>query len=234
MILYNQGENMASASRMDRYNEKSELSRSNRNTNLYDTLYDDSNYSIKTLEKTISKTNELDLEAIKNMIATEKKYERKVVENKEELPPDSEEEKNYDINEIMMQARNNYKEDNLKRSLKETPFEIKEKIEKVRKHNEEIENESEVETDLFSDLKATRTIEEGTIKDIIQKEKEEFEDQTRQTTMTTTLGFDAKDFEELQDMHNSIKENNILLKIFLIILIVCALLVTAYAIYKII
>ena len=73
---------MAGASRMDRYNEKSELSRSSRNTNLYDNLYDDSNYSIKTLEKTISKTNELDLEAIKNMIATEKKYARKVVENK--------------------------------------------------------------------------------------------------------------------------------------------------------
>jgi len=87
---------------------------------------------------------------------------------------------------------------------------------------------------LFSDLKATKTIEEGSIKEIIEREKEEFDDDTRQTTMTTTLGFDAKDFEELQDMHNSIKENNILLKIFLIILTVCALLVTAYAIYKII
>lgn len=223
---------MAGVSRMDRYNEKSELSRSSRNTNLYDNLYDDSNYSIKTLEKTISKTNELDLEAIKNMIATEKKYARKVVENKEELPPEPEEEKNYDINAIMMEARSNYKEDNLKRSLRETPFEIKEKIEMVRKHNEEVEND--IEQDLFSDLKATRTIEEESIKEIIEREKEEFDDDTTETTMTTTLGFDSKDFEELQDMHNSIKENNILLKIFLIILTVCALLVTAYAIYKII
>jgi len=39
------------ASRMDRYNEKDTLSRSNRNTNLYDTLYDNNDYSIKTMEK---------------------------------------------------------------------------------------------------------------------------------------------------------------------------------------
>jgi len=223
------------ASRMDRYNEKDTLSRSNRNTNLYDTLYDNNDYSIKTMEKTISKTTELDLEAIKNMIAEEKKYAKKVVEYPKELPPENEEEKNYDINEIMSQAKNNYKEDNIKRRLKETPYEIKEKIELNKKRNEEIEKESELELDIFSDLKATKTIEEGSIKDIIQKEKEDFEE-TREhtTTMTTTLGFDAKDFEELQDMHNSLKENNILLRIFLIILIVCALLVTAYAIYKII
>lgn len=223
---------MASASRMDRYNENCGLSRSNRNTDLYDNLYDDSNYSIKTLEKTISKTNELDLEAIKNMIATEKKYARKVVENKNELPPEPEEEKNYDINQIMMQARNNYKEDNLKRCLKETPFEIKEKIEMVRKQNEELENE--IEYDLFTDLKSTKTIDDSSIKDIIEKEKEDYDENKKQMTMTSTLGFDENDFEELQDMHNSIKQNNILLKIFLIILTVCALLVTAYAIYKII
>lgn len=223
---------MASASRMDRYSENYGLSRSNRNTDLYDNLYDDSNYSIKTLEKTISKTNELDLEAIKNMIASEKKYARKVVENKEELPPEPEEEKNYDINKIMMEARSNYKDDNLKRSLKETPFEIKEKIEMVRKHNEEVENE--IEYDLFSDLKATKTIDEGSIKDIIEQEKEEYKEETKETTFTSTLSFDEKDFEELQDMHNSLKQNNTLLKIFLIILTICALLVTAYAIYKII
>ena len=217
------------ASRMDRYNEKEELSRSSRNTNLYNTLYDDANYSIKTLEKTISKTTELDLEAIKNMIAEEKKYAKKVVEYPKELPKELEEDKNYDINAIMTEAKSNYKDDNVKRRLKETPYEIKEKIDL----NRQIRDENELEMDIFSDLKATRTIENTSLKDLIEKEKEELIGEDK-NTITTTLGFDAKDFEELQDMHNSLKENNVLLKIFLVILIVCALLVTAYAIYKII
>ncbi len=215
------------ANRMDRYGEEDGLSRSLKNRSLYDTLYDSKEYSIKTNEKTISRTNELNLDAIKSMIAEEKKYEKKVQIIPKEIVDDHEDEKAYDINEVLVQARTNYKEDNLKRSLKENPFEIREKIEKLK----EEEEKPEVLDDMFGDLMATKTLKEGSIKEIIEKEKEETVEPEK---TSLNLGLVDKDFEELKDMHESIKKNNVLLKIFLGILILAALLITAYAIYKII
>ena len=215
------------ANRMDRYGEEDGLSRSLKNRSLYDTLYDSKEYSIKTNEKTISRTNELNLDAIKSMIAEEKKYEKKVQIIPKEIVDDHEDEKAYDINEVLVQARTNYKEDNLKRSLKENPFEIRERIEKLK----EEEEKPEVLDDMFGDLMATKTLKEGSIKEIIEKEKEETVEPEK---TSLNLGLVDKDFEELKDMHESIKKNNILLKIFLGILILAALLITAYAIYKII
>ena len=214
------------ASRMDRYNETEELSRTAKNTRLYDTLYDSKEYSIKTIERTISKTNELNLEAIKNMIAEEKKYEKKIQPIPKEIEPEYEEEKAYDINEVLTQAKSHYKEDNLKRSLKENPYEIKEKFEQKQQ-----EEKPEIIDDMFGDLIATKTLNESSLKNIIEQEKEDFEPTSKNDL---SLGLDDKDFEELKDIHKSIKKNNILLKIFLTILILVALFITAYAIYKII
>ena len=215
------------ANRMDRYGEEDGLSRSLKNRSLYDTLYDSKEYSIKTNEKTISRINELNLDAIKSMIAEEKKYEKKVQIVPKEIVDDHEDEKAYDINEVLVQARTNYKEDNLKRSLKENPFEIRERIEKLK----EEEEKPELLDDMFGDLMATKTLKEGSIKEIIEKEKEETVEPEK---TSLNLGLVDKDFEELKDMHESIKKNNVLLKIFLGILILAALLITAYAIYKII
>ena len=215
------------ANRMDRYGEEDGLSRSLKNRSLYDTLYVSKEYSIKTHERTISRTNELNLDAIKSMIAEEKKYEKKVQIIPKEIVDDHEDEKAYDINEVLVQARTNYKEDNLKRSLKENPFEIRERIEKLK----EEEEKPEVLDDMFGDLMATKTLKEGSIKEIIEKEKEETVEPEK---TSLNLGLVDKDFEELKDMHESIKKNNVLLKIFLGILILAALLITAYAIYKII
>lgn len=212
------------ASRMERYGEE-ELTRSQKNRTLYDTLYEDKEYSIKTNEKIITRTNELNIEAIKNMIAEEKKYEKKIGRVPKEIINEYEEEKAYDINELLTQAKSNYKEDNLKRNLKQNPYEIREKIEKEK------EEQKEDFDDMFGDLMATNTIKEESIKEIIEKEKENI-DETNKTSFT--LGLVDKDFEELKDMHDSIKKNNILLKIFLGILGLIALLLTAYAIYKII
>lgn len=214
------------ASRMEKYENRGGTSRTQKNRNLYDTLYDSREYSIKTNERTLTETNELNLEAIKSMIAEEKKYEKKIISVPKEIVDDHEEEKAYDINEVLMQARNNYKEDNLKRSLKQNPYEIRENIKKLKE-----EEKPEVVDNMFGDLMATKTLKDGSIKEIIEKEKEELEE-TAKATMN--LGLVDKDFEELKDIHNSIKKNNVLLKIFLGILILIALLVTAYAIYKII
>ncbi len=212
------------ANRMDRYGEQDGLSRALKNRNLYDTLYDSKEYSIKTDERTISRTNELDLDAIKSMIAEEKKYEKKIQIVPKEIVDNHEEEKAYDINEVLLQARTNYKDDNVKRSLKENPYEIREKIEKFKE-----EEKPEVIDDMFGDLIDTKTLKEASIKEMINKEKKDDSDKD-----TMALGLVDKDFEELKDMHESIKKNNVLLKIFLGILIFAALLVTAYAIYKII
>ena len=81
------------ANRMDRYGEQDGLSRALKNRNLYDTLYDSKEYSIKTDERTISRTNELDLDAIKSMIAEEKKYEKKFHIFPKEIVDNHEEEK---------------------------------------------------------------------------------------------------------------------------------------------
>lgn len=212
------------ASRMERYGEQEGLTRTNKNRTLYNELYEDNEYSIKTNEKTV--TNELNIEAIKSMIAEEKKYEKKIMSVPKEIINECEEEKAYDINELLLQAKSNYKEDNLKRNLKQNPFEIREKIEAQKE-----EEKPEIIDDMFGDLMATKTIKEGSIKQIIEKEKEDFEE-TNQSF--TNLGLNDKDFEEIKDMHDSIKKNSILIKIFLSLLILIALVLTAYAIYKII
>ena len=154
------------ANRMDRYGEQDGLSRALKNRNLYDTLYDSKEYSIKTDERTISRTNELDLDAIKSMIAEEKKYEKKVQIVPKEIVDNHEEEKAYDINGVLLQARTNYKDDNVKRSLKENPYEIREKIEKFKE-----EEKPEVIDDMFGDLIDTKTLKEASIKEMINKEK---------------------------------------------------------------
>lgn len=212
------------ASRMERYGEQEGLTRTNKNRTLYNELYEDNEYSIKTNEKTV--TNELNIEAIKSMIAEEKKYEKKIMSVPKEIINECEEEKAYDINELLLQAKSNYKEDNLKRNLKQNPFEIREKIEAQKE-----EEKPEIIDDMFGDLMDTKTIKEGSIKQIIEKEKEDFEE-TNQSF--TNLGLNDKDFEEIKDMHDSIKKNSILIKIFLSLLILIALVLTAYAIYKII
>ncbi len=210
-------------SRMDRYDEQDGLTRSNKNRMLYENLYENKDYSIKTDEKIIAKTNEIDLDSIKSMIAEEKKYEKKIQVVPEELVDNHVEEKAYDINEVLLQARTNYKEDNLKRSLKNNPFEIREKIEKLK----EEEEKPEVIDDMFGDLISSKALNNNSIKEIISKEKKD------ENENSIALGLVDKDFEELKDMHESIKKNNILLKIFLGILILVALIITTYAIYKI-
>ena len=63
---------------------------------------------------------------------------------------------------------------------------------------------------MFGDLMATKTLKEGSIKEIIEKEKEETVEPEK---TSLNLGLVDKDFEELKDMHESIKKNNVLLKI---------------------
>lgn len=151
------------ASRMDRYhsttNERAK--RSYRNEKLYDTIYsDDIEYSnVEGIAK-IEKTNEIDLNRIKEMLRKEeeknkaKRFQpvfKKNISFPEPNFDDNKEERNYDIRDILSQAKKEkMEEENDKyRNLKNTQYNILKNI----KLDDEIINKKPSEIEESEQLK---------------------------------------------------------------------------------
>ena len=120
------------ASRMEKYYKNQESKRRIvRNESLYQTIYEDETYS--NIEGVVAtpKANEIDIEKIKELIASrerEKNQTRKVERRTLELEPtieDEEEEKNYDIRDILVKAKDSRENpEEAHRSLKNTEYNI--------------------------------------------------------------------------------------------------------------
>lgn len=113
-------------SRMDRYYSDSDTTnrRSSKNSNLYSRIYDeDSKYSNIEGIASIEKTNEIDITKIKEMLKNREDYQkekevRQIVKPSREKKQDYnfnlnevEEEKNYDIRDILAKARVEHKDE---------------------------------------------------------------------------------------------------------------------------
>lgn len=206
------------ASRMERYykNASNEGRRSRKNEELYRTIYEGTEYYNIEGVATMDKTNEIDLSKIQEMLKNRENYQRQSKyrrlfhkeEPKKEVKPVveevEEEDRNYDIRDILTKAKEENSEEikNDYHSLNNTQYNIlknlqmKEKVKKedyideedpeIKKLINTITNTSmlnklgdkELSLDLLNDLKADTITSVGTlpsIQDIMEEEPEEKE-----------------------------------------------------------
>lgn len=242
-------------SRLNKYDNNEKLSRVQKNQNLYDDMYENTNYSNMVV---IDDSNEIDISKIKEIIDSEKNNPKKTRSNsfnKEEydsiVPKKAEEKKTYDINEVLKEAKErrniieeakekskfqNYKfNDNLEEELSKTRkvYEnlIKEEKELLNLMNTMTNMSSvDIANDMFQDLTnnndLTEVLEEKPDVDIKQID----EDSTEYST--DTFMFNTKDFEGLDSLKENIKKTNIFIKILIAIVIIAIIGAVVFAVTK--
>lgn len=241
-------------SRMERYYENDELStgRSNKNRSLYDQIQSLDNYTNIEGVETIENNNEIDISRVKKMINNRENYrkERELksilnekTEQVEEKEATFEEEKNYDINDILSKVKRENTEDENYRKLDEKSYKelknISRKAPRVSKEdNEELnellktirvskEEQAEILDDdagLLDDLKSDTVVgDAASIKKIIEEEKgKEYEktEEIDRSFYTTNFGLTKKDFEDLKDLNVQVSKTNNKIMIMLMIIII--------------
>ena len=247
-------------SRMEKYysNSQNRVSRTTRNTELYRNLYDTKEYTNVEGIATIEKKNEIDLNKIQELLKAHEdiKQERKPVVKrpvrKIEEEPEEIEEKNYDIMDVLSKAKDEYNDDNKNRSLKNTQYNILKNINIKDMEDEDslkelihtITNTSvlnklgdrDLSLNLLEELKSDNNTMIGAkgsndiFKSDIETAKEETDDIDK-SFYTSSLGFDEKDFEQLNDIKSSLKKNNVLITIlvfFFLVVVITGILFVLY------
>lgn len=246
--------------RMDRYrdelpDDEVELSRTAKNEELYKNIYADREYSNIEGIASISKSNEIDLDKLKEMLKRkeereERKYRTTKIEPIQNLEEEIEKQKDYDINEVIDKAKKENHEDNRHRSLKSVDLEFLKSLdmqELKEKEEEDISNtltstnvlnkmgDKELSLEMLSELKPTgNTVMDtkGNLKEAIEKEKKE-EGKVEETAFFTTNNlFKKEDFESLGEISDSIKKSDKNTKIIMFILGVIAVILAVYLIMK--
>lgn len=252
------------ASRMDRYyrSELSDQGRSSKNRDLYKQIENLDSYSNIEGVATIEKTNEIDISKVKEMLKNRENYKKHkrfkniLAEEKEETEEEMqklEEQRNYDIRDVLSKAKDEETKQVKKyRSLDEEQYRLLNKLKK-KENNYNLSDEdmkSIINTSssdesyfddlsddvgLLDDLKSNTMVGDATsIKKIIEEEKNFEIDDNENTTeidksfYTSSFGFTQKDFEELKNINHKIKKGNKFIIVLLIILIVLIVLGAIY------
>lgn len=255
------------ASRMEKYYKTRDSKRRViRNESLYQTIYEDETYS--NIEGVVAtpKANEVDIEKLKELIASheqERNQTRKLVRKPVELEPevdplDLEEEKSYDIRDILVKAkdsRENIQDEH--RSLKNTEYNILKNIKINNKQDIEQEEElkelintitntsllnkmsdNELSLNMFDDLKSDTMVgDSSAIRSILQETKDEKLHKTGEmdtSFFTSSLDFKESDFEQLQNLSNSIHKNNKIMRVVLILLFIVVVVALGFIIYNVV
>lgn len=243
------------SSRMDRYYDKYEDNkRTDKNSKLYDELYDKKDYSdIESASLDVGK--EINLEDIKNLLNKRESYnelrdyrivkeEEKPVQRVVEHIPDS---NNHDINEMLTKAREEKPQEERVRSLADTQvITLQELVSKKSYAKKEVLNKEDVKDlintiydtnllssddgDLFDDLKSTgKTTVSPSIKQVLDDAKKEMEADMDNSFFTSSLGFKN---EDLRNETEEIEESDDKTTAFLIVLGVIFILIVIFIIFK--
>lgn len=192
------------ASRMERYhsNDMETKRRSRRNESLYDSIYnDDIEYSNVEGIARIEKTNEIDINRIREMLKQEEAKKHRdlnepVFKRTIPLPPvlekeEPKEERNYDIRDILVKAKKD-KEDEEKnqyRNLKNTQYNILKNIKLDDIHEKkEGKPESQELKELIHTITSNKALEEVNDQDL---SLDLLEDLKSDHTNTSTLNHDS-------------------------------------------
>lgn len=250
------------ASRMERYYKTRDTKRRIiRNEDLYQTIYEDETYS--NIEGVVAtpKANEINIDKIRELIASHENrtQTRKLVKEPvyEETRALEEEQKNYDIRDVLNKAKDTRKDPNDEyRNLKNTEYNILKNIKINNKQSVEQEEElkelintltstsllnkmsdDELSLNMFNDLKSDTMIGSSASIRTLLDEKEENVSKTGEmdkSFFTSSLNFKDKDFEKIQDLTKSINKNNKTLKVVLTILFISVAIILLFVIYMLI
>lgn len=239
------------ASRMDRYYEEEQIpkKRSERNQTLYRDIYENVSYSNIEGVATIDKGQEIDINKVKQMLKNREEYlNQKTFIKPVEVPTKKiEDEKNYDIREVLNLAKENRNNSDKYKSINNTSYDIFKDL-REKRHREMVNgnddtylkelvdtiidtgslnsmSDKELSLDLLDDLKSSeKTIKDKeTITNIINDVKKEEKNELDKSFFTSSLGFKEDDFEELNDIKQNLKTNNTLIKILLVIITIAFL-----------
>ena len=217
-------------SRVSKYHNYDENKRTERNKELYKTIYDDVEYSNVEGISIIEKNEKIDIEKIRELINGSKGPE-KPKEKKEILPIqiiDEPVEKSYDIRDVLNKAKTERTENtqydilkginansNLKAPDSLTDEDLKKMIETITKNSKS----NDLSDELLDDLKTTK------VEKIVEEEIEKTGNisELDKSFFTSSLGFTTNDFEDLKEMKDDIKKNNILTRILLFVFLVVLL-----------
>lgn len=247
-------------SRMDRYYQPDEVSgkRTSRNHDLYKKIYEQAEYTNIEGIASIEKTNEIDLSKIQELLKGREKKEKKVlpISPLPSFSQDSLDEKNYDIREVLNKARDTKVEDDKKRSIHNTEYNVLKNIKMKDRYNfEEDEKElkellhtisktgmlskledNDLSLDLFSDLKSTDGTMIGTsstIQNVLKEEKKKEvskEAEMDKSFFTTSVNFSDDDFEIEGEKPK--KDHKIISKILIILLFIVVALAEIFIVFK--
>lgn len=223
-------------SRMEKYYQggTSVKRRSDKNQDLYRTIYEEGEYTNVEGISIIEKNEKIDIEKIRELIGSvnqESKSKEIKRHTYEPLYQKEEEEKSYDIKDILDKAKSERPEvenkfsntqynilknihlnDNLPTTQSMDDNDLKSMIEAITVNSKLGET-----GDLLDDLK---TIHSPQLKEEVEQKVEEKEPEIDKSFFTSSLGFTSDDFDDLKEMKASLKTNNILTKILLFILLV--------------
>lgn len=261
-------------SRMERYYKPEEKSakRTQMNQELYRKIYETNGYSNIEGIATIDKANEIDIAKVKNMLKNRESYQkqrdlRSILYKDEPVIETTtyenieEENRSYDISDILNKAKTEKKPDDKYRSLGNTNYDILKSLRVKNQREEELEdkieqtlvntrvlkglNDSDLSLDLFDDLKSNNTtvIEaKDAIHQLLEEAKKEEKKKENEkkpeldtTFFTSSLGLNKKDFEDT-DSNIHQKKNNIWIKKIilgvLILAITVGIIILVYTLIK--
>lgn len=247
------------ASRMDRYKNLDDYreTRTSRNQDLYKQIIDYDNASYSNIEGVapISKSNEIDLQKLKEMLQKREnensrtKY-KSIDAHRTTLSDLETNDENYDINSIISKVKSNHKEDNSHRSLKKVDLDFLKTLDLTSSKEKEVDleptnidllrnmDDNELCLDMLSELKGTeetmsRTRTNMDLHKLLEEENNSKTSEIEQSFFTTKQSFKVEDFESLDD--NYIEErpkDNKLNKIIIGLLIVIVVIIFTYFIIK--
>ena len=234
-------------SRLDKYDNKESFSRVNKNQNLYDDIYSNTNYSNMVV---IDDSNEIDISKIKEIIDKQKNVNKRVdkTPNLEKeydsiVPPKNYENKLYDINEVLKEAKSQrdiMEDANEKRKIQNYKFNenLDEELSKTRKVYESLVKEEkellnimntltnvssvDLAKDMFNDLtedsEKTQLIKPTDLADKVDVRK--VPDENTEEYSTDTFMFNTKDFDKLEDLKDNVRKTSTFIKILIIMLVI--------------
>lgn len=252
------------SSRMERYhsNDSDVKRRSVKNENLYRDMYENVEYSNIEGVATMDKTNEINLAQIRELLKEREEAKKRNVPVKKVTPKvyskPVEEERSYDIRDVLVKAKDEHVDDEKSRSLRNTQYNILKNINIKDKMSKEDELELEktlVNTSVLKDLddnelsldmldlksNGNTLVDKSNINGLlkeVQEAKSKYEpnsdDDLDRSFYTSSLNFKDDDFEQLKDLQDSIDSNNRMIKVLFCLLFVIVVGVIGFIIFKLI
>lgn len=211
-------------SRMEKYYKDDTLPRrSTKNQQLYDSMYDDTDYNEVSITP---KARTIDIEELREMINNNKKQvQRRKLENVNF----DEEDKSYDLNDAIEQARYNKVDDDRKRSISNTQYDILKGIKLKNNDSDDLNDVLDTistknllgdDLDLFDNLKSLddTTVGIPTEMDIKKEQTSQMDD----SFFTKSMKLTPNDFENI---NSGLEQNNKLMRIMFILIVVLIVIV---------